>query len=384
MAAVVYTVRDAITACGVNNVTQFGGRTQAQRIASEVFDDDFESCRFKSNEELKEDLKSYAGLTVAQGRIHTHPGVRRNIRAFIQWAKDRYRRSEDPTVTPFPVAQAAMLIKREQAHIKLVQKSESVMKTASPGQLTTEAKWSDWREVFLNFLRSIPGQDGVPLSYVVRTNDVPDPTPRPNFIDEYVAMAPLVGDSFIADSKEVHTYLVKFLKNNPTAESKIQTHLAANNGRLDFQALVEHFEGSGIHSVDIVREDKILKTLDYLGEKRPQMWWTQFEIELNFAFTAYQKKENRVVHLEDMKLRILLGKIKADFLSNAKASINVALAAVPMTMTYTQAITTFRQMVHSKYPPDIIPNRPSRRIQGADTKRNGGGKKGKPSPNKRG
>ena len=94
-------------------------------------------------------------------------------------------------------------------------------------------------------------------------------------------MAPLDGDSFIAGSKEVHTYLVKFLKNNPTAESKIQTHLAANNGRLDYQSLVEHFKGSGIHSINIVCADKILKTLDYLGEKRPQMWWTQFKIELN-------------------------------------------------------------------------------------------------------
>ena len=136
MAAVVYTVRDAITACGVNNVALFGGRTQAQRIASEIFDDDFESCRFKSDDELKEDLKSYAGLTVAQGRIHTHPGVRRNVRAFVQWAKDCYQRSENPIVTPFPLAQAAMLIKREQAHIKFVEKSKSVLKTASPGQLT--------------------------------------------------------------------------------------------------------------------------------------------------------------------------------------------------------------------------------------------------------
>ena len=29
MTAVVHTVRDAITTCGVNNVTLFGGRTQA-------------------------------------------------------------------------------------------------------------------------------------------------------------------------------------------------------------------------------------------------------------------------------------------------------------------------------------------------------------------
>ena len=175
-------------------------------------------------------------------------------------------------------------------------------------------------------------------------------------------MAPLNGDAYNIDKKEVHTYIIKFIAGNATAEAKVQTYLQALDGRQDFQALVEHYEGVGIHSLDITRADRILKSLDYLGEKKPHMWWTQFEIELNFAFNAYQKKEGRVVHSEEMKLRILLGKVKADFLNGVKSTINVALAAVPMTMTYSQAIATFRQTVHAKYPPDILPSRPNRRI----------------------
>ena len=194
------TVLDSIIACGVNNVQLFNGQTKAQRIASEIFDNDFESCRFKSNDELKEDLKAYSGLTAAQGQIRLNPGIKRNLRAFIQWTKDRLRRSEDPAAVPFPVANTADLIRREQAHLKFISKSRTVTDAASPGQLTNETKWDDWREVFQNFLRSIPGQDGVPLSYVIRTNVVPDPTPRPNFLDEYVAMAPLHGDAFNVDN----------------------------------------------------------------------------------------------------------------------------------------------------------------------------------------
>ena len=300
-AAVPNTVRDAIAACGVLNAAPlFGGRTQAQRIASDVFDDDFESCRYKSNDEIKEDLKAYSSLTVAQGQIRTHPGIKRNIRVFVQWTTDCYQRSKDPTLTPFPVAQAANLIKREQAHLKFVAKSRTITEAASPGQLTTQTKWDDWREVFSNFLRSIPGHDGVPLSYIIRDNDAPDPTPRPDFIDEYVAMAPLAGDTYNVDASEVHTYIVKFVAGNPTAESKIQTHLNAHDGRRDFQALVEHYEGVGIHSIDIVRADRILKSLDYIGEKKPHMWWTQFDIELNFTFTTYQNKEDSSVHLENL------------------------------------------------------------------------------------
>ena len=122
---------------------------------------------------------------------------------------------------------------------------------------------------------------------------------------------------------------------------------------------MDHFEGIGIHSFDIVRADRILKSLDYLGEKKPHMWWTQFEIELKFAFTTYQKKEGQIVHSEEMKLRILLGKVKADFLNGVKSTINVSLTAVPMIMTYSQAIATFRQTVHAKYPPDLLPSRPN-------------------------
>ena len=77
----------------------------------------------------------------------------------------------------------------------------------------------------------LPGRDGVPLSYVVRENDSPDPTPHVDFLDDYVVMAPLTGETFSVDAKEVHTYLVKFIMRNNVAESKIQSYLNATDGR---------------------------------------------------------------------------------------------------------------------------------------------------------
>ena len=41
----VNSMRLSLVACGVNDVALFGGRTQAQRIAAEVFNDDFMSCQ---------------------------------------------------------------------------------------------------------------------------------------------------------------------------------------------------------------------------------------------------------------------------------------------------------------------------------------------------
>ena len=118
----------------------------------------------------------------------------------------------------------------------------------------------------------------------------------------------------------------------------------------------------GIHSNDILRADRILESLNYLGEKKPHMWWDEFEIQLNFAWNVYDKKERRQVHSEVMKLRTLQKKIKADFLTSSKATIDVALAAVPMVTTYDQAIKSYRQVVSAKYPPDITAAKSTRRI----------------------
>ena len=44
--------------------------------------------------------------------------------------------------------------------------------------------------------------------------------------------------------------------------------LTKPNERLDFQTLVAHFEGTGVHLYDITRADRILESLHYAGEKR--------------------------------------------------------------------------------------------------------------------
>ena len=81
--------------------------------------------------------------------------------------------------------------------------------TAKPNRFSDKSKWEEWSPSFTNFLRSIPGCNGIPLSYVVCSDLLPDLTPNTDFMDDYVAMAVLTGASFEVDSAEVHMYLVK-------------------------------------------------------------------------------------------------------------------------------------------------------------------------------
>ena len=105
--------------------------------------------------------------------------------------------------------------------------------TAKPNRFSDKSKWEEWSPSFTNFLRSIPGRNGIPLSYVIRSSPLPDLTLNKDFMDDYVAMADLTGAALEVDRTEVHMYLVKFINGNNTAESKTQSNDQHSKEHLD-------------------------------------------------------------------------------------------------------------------------------------------------------
>ncbi len=273
----------------------------------------------------------------------------------MQWTRDEIRLGRDPSLTPFPVAQVGELIWRYKTHEKFQNDSKTLSEAAKPDKFQESVKWwEDWKPSFLNYLRAIPGRDGIPLKYICREQDEPDMTLHEDFLDDYIARALLVGDSYVIDSvQQVHTFLVNFVSGNDAVEAKTQGLRRPNDGRGAFKRLVEHYERVGIHAVDIREADKVIRTLFYAGEKPPHMWWAEFEKRLTRAFNAYVKREGRIVHSDPMKIRTLLDKIKADFLTPTKAQMEIELSRTPMTMTYEQAAALFRNMVNQKHPPQM-------------------------------
>ena len=353
-----HTIQDALELCGVDNGALFGlfnAQTQAQRIAQDVFDGVFTSCMDKKVSELEDDWKTYAQLTIAQGQIRLRPATKKNIKALLQWTRDEIRMGRDPADTAFPVHDAAQLIKRYTTHQQWLKKATDKASTAMPKQFTEQSKWLDWKGSFINFLRTQPGRDGVPLSYVIR-DEVNPPNPRipPNaeFLDDYVDNAPLVGETFSSDAGEVHTYLVNLISSNAVAENKIMPFIADRNGRRSFQALRDHYEGVGANATAVVSAEEDIDNLFYSGEKKPHMWWEEFETRLTVAFATIDKDQGRQVYTDIAKLRMLNKKIKADFLEQVKVSIEIELAKVPITMTYDIALASYRNTVNRKHPPN--------------------------------
>ena len=140
MAAVTFTVKYAMVACGCDDHTLNNSQLIAVRIAADIFDDNFESGVDISYSNLDEDLKSYSALTVANGQICLNPRTKKNIRAYIQWTRDKFRRGKDPTIVAFPVADAQKYIKRQKIHEAWVKKSKSMAEVSTPAQFSSTTK----------------------------------------------------------------------------------------------------------------------------------------------------------------------------------------------------------------------------------------------------
>lgn len=351
-----YSVRDAMVRCGIDDTDQFENRTSAERIASDIFSDSFEICMDKTMEEVQSDLKLYVSLTRQQGQIRTHPGNLHKIQAFIQWTRDMIRSGLDPAGTQFPVQDTATLLKNYKSHKAFMDKSKTIAEAAKPVKFKENMRWEDWSPTFINFLRAQPGRNGIPLSYICRDYDQPLAyNPNLDFIENYILQAPLYGEAFTTDAAEVHTYLVNFMSGNATAEVKMLPYAQYSNGRLDYKSLKDHYEGVGVNSVSVLKAEETIRSLHYSGEKKPHMWWDEFEKRLTHAFTILDKNEGRSVYSDEMKLRMLTQKINVDFLLPMKSAINVELARQQVTMTYDQALMTFRNEVNRKFPPDLAP-----------------------------
>ena len=345
----------ALVLCDVdadmNNIIWNGSLTSA-RLAGEIFDDSWETFMDITYEELDSHWSTYSALTVADGKIRLRPPTKTKIKALVQWVRDQFRTSLDPSLSPFPVGDRTILVKRYHTHKQWVKDSKNMLETALPKNFTDKMKWQDWKNTFLSFLRTQPGRFGVPLSYICRDNENPLVRVNADFLDDYVDQAPLNGDGYIMDNLKVHTLLRRLVTDHTVAEQKLLATKDQADGRADFIILKAFYEGVGANSKSLAAAEKDINDLFYLGEKKPHMWWDEFEARLTNAFATIDKDAGRAVHTDTAKLRMLNNKIRADFLVNMKTNIQMRMNEVPMTMTYDSALTNYRNTVSAKFPDD--------------------------------
>ena len=150
----------------------------------EIVDDGFNSFNDIAGLEIKDVGRLSEGLgvrTAANGRIIF--GMRRlmRLKGVVHWVQDFRRVGREAAVDGVAdmVDEATFLlaldVARERAKMRKhkLDESDNLSKAADPGKLKKPKDWLQWARGFNNFLSTIPGQSGIPLSYVIRENLLP-------------------------------------------------------------------------------------------------------------------------------------------------------------------------------------------------------------------
>ena len=351
-----YTVSDAMRASGFT-------ADVAETVADELFIHSFKACKDKSKEALTRNFKALSAIAANKGGIKFTPKQQSCIEAFTQWVKHQYRMGRDPSSVRFEPNRAYDILERATTHDQYLAKHEAISAAAKPEKLTKDIRWDDWYPSFQNYLRAIPGRNGIPLLYVIRDDDEPNDMAKEDYLDEYVLRAKLSGEAYIADRKEVHTYITNLIAQNEEAEAVVKILENERDGRKDWKSLKLHYEGQGVFTSKIVNAEKDIDNLIYIGEKAAHMNWLTFEQKLTGAFNTLVHYKKREVYDNDMKLRKLLGKIKCDWLQPIATQISVELTKIPITFTYERAMLALRTEVQRRFPPGSSPGKIRRTIQ---------------------
>ena len=349
----------------------FGIPNQRLTISTEAGFNSLNDLNDIEEKDIRDMADSFQKRTIAN-RINF--GMRRIkwLIAMMHWVQDFSRCSRRPNIDDFVTAndfKQALSTAAQRASLRKVdtEQVDTISKAADPGKLKDERKWPEWYPAFVNYLSTIPGVYGVPLSYIVRDNEAPDHGRdfEGDFTEEIIACAPLRGPKFKADARKVHQLLKNFLTAE-SAEQWIRPLAARGNGRDDILELRRHYEGEGNQSRRIASADKYRETLHYKSERA--MPWETFLDRMQKMFNIYKEEGEEMT--ENAKLRELFKRTKHPQLTESVKALEVRYDMDGL--TYTQAANHLTAAV-SKLPDYQL----ARRVSNVKTTGVGGSKAGR-------
>jgi hypothetical protein len=117
-------------------------------------------------------------------------------------------------------------------------------------------------------MTSVKGSLNIPLAYVIREQEVPDPnTVYQTEHHRLISITPLVGIKYEEDNGKVFDFLKSWTLNGP-AWTWMRSHNATRDGRAAWLALVAHYKGDVQH--DRVKDNAYaaIAAARYYGERK--------------------------------------------------------------------------------------------------------------------
>jgi hypothetical protein len=300
----ILTVANALIVCGFT-------QAEANVLTAEAFPN-WDAFIRMTEKDISNMSDEYAKRTIAQNKIQFGFYRTKQLQGLMHWVQDCGRTDREPRAQQINANDIADAAVNANHRLNLKDNMETASKATDPGKLKANTDWYTWSQGFNNYLSTIPGSTGIPLSYVIRINENPMIVHDVDYLTDLVNRAPLRGPVFTADRRQVHQLLTgKIL--GEQSEEWVRSNKAKMNGRTDFITLRIHYEGEGNINRRITKAEAIRKTLHYKQER--SLKFTTFLNQLQVMYEIYEASGDP--HSEKAKLRFLFERIQAPHLSQA-------------------------------------------------------------------
>jgi len=154
------------------------------------------------------------------------------------WVNRRHRLAEDILITSFTPADL------DTYGTMMNSEPDREITVKEPIEFKGNVKWKPWKEGVISYFNSVLTKDFIPLSYVIRENETPDPDVQyDNEHQRLVAIAPLRGNEYKTDNGVVFDFLKSWTINGP-AYPWMKQFSSTRNGRAAWLAIIAYYEGS--------------------------------------------------------------------------------------------------------------------------------------------
>jgi hypothetical protein len=223
-----------------------------------------------SIDEIKEATKSFSRMPI--GPFVLSPHTTKRLVQLTLWVKDQERLAEDPTF-PNGTTQAEFVAliddaqRRDKIRKERQKTAESLASVRIDPPLKSSAGWEGWMVAVEAALTLAYGSKGVPLAYIIRTDEAPQPNGHATWELKAINAAPLQGLDYEADRMTVHLFILNNVSEESDAYTYIQPLLRRNDGRRDVLALRERYENDATIQTRVNMANKTWDLLVYKNER---------------------------------------------------------------------------------------------------------------------
>ena len=155
-------------------------------------------------------------------------------------------------------------------------------------QLEADGKWDCWVVDLESNLKMIVKAQGIPLSYVIRENDVPYQTERDTWEEKAVLSVPLTGRLYKQDNLTVQNIILRNIADASDAFTYAKPYIKKDDVRADIKALRSRYENVAMQDQYVSEANRTIDIIQYRNER--EMTFEKFVSKLVKAFEELEKR----------------------------------------------------------------------------------------------